>query len=188
MIGIDISTTSTGITVIDKKGDVYHYNITDKITKYHKNSDCIETLYVEKIEKTDCYSENERNKFIKYKKICNFVEEIINHDVDNIFNIEGFSYSSNAGAIIDIVMLSSLIRNVCYSLKGSVVNIISPTSLKKFACDNAHLKTKFDMKDKLIEKYPELKLVNELKLLPLLKTVPSPYADVVDSFWLAKYV
>ena len=69
MIGIDISTCSTGITIKDKKGDVYHYNITDKITKYNKNSDCIETLYVEKIEKSDCYSENERNKFLKYKKI-----------------------------------------------------------------------------------------------------------------------
>jgi hypothetical protein len=197
-IGIDISTTSTAIVVNEDDKQFKYFNITDHATKYHKNSKNITSYVVEKIIKSDDYlkedrnkqySTNELNKLKKYKsiesKLAFILEKYRNEEI--AMNIEGYSYSSKAGNIIDIVTLSTILRLKCLEYTSNI-NIIAPQSLKKQVLTNSYKKDKYDMMNKFIEDfddetvsiYSEIKAIQSLKL----KAIPSPYTDIIDAFWL----
>lgn len=188
-IGLDISTTSTAIAINENDKQFKYYNITDHPTKYHKNSKNITSYIVSKADCNEQYTQNELNKLKKYKeiesKLAFILEKYKNDEI--IINIEGYSYSSQAGNIIDIVTLSTILRLKCLEF-SSDITITSPQSLKKQALTNCYKKDKHDMMNKFLEDfddetvsiYSEIKAIQELKL----KSIPKPYDDIVDAFWL----
>ena len=202
-IGIDVSSTSTAVTIITNWGDIKHHVFTNKLTKYHKESKCITSHLVSNKEDMDTLPTRDQvNKLIddnstdyyckydRYDRIAKDVAREVNKYFDCKYHIyfEGYSYSSQAGCLIDLVTLTTLIKREINNNRmqfNNLYSIIAPQSLKKYACGNAHKKDKHDMMNNLIDKYPELELVKELKTLPLQKSVQKPYDDVVDSMWLA---
>jgi hypothetical protein len=198
-IGIDVSTTSTAVTIITNWGDIKHHVFTNKLTKYHKDSKCIKSHLVSNIEDTlrdqvnkliDDNSTDYYCKYDRYDRIAKDVAFEVNKYFDCKYHIyfEGYSYSSQAGCLIDLVTLTTLIKKEINNNRmqyNNLYSIVAPASLKKFACGNAHKKDKHDMMNNLIEKYPEFELVKELKELKIGKAVPKPFEDVVDSMWLA---
>ena len=188
-IGLDISTTSSGICVNEGNNIYKFFNITDKSTKYHKNSKNITTYIVDKAEKVENYTENELNKLKKYKNIESKLQFILDKykDEDILINVEGYSYSSQAGNLIDIVTLSTILRLKCLEYTDNVT-ITAPQSLKKQVLENCYKKQKNDMIDHFLEVFnsDEICIYNEIKELKALnlKTIPKPADDVIDSFWL----
>lgn len=187
-IGLDISTTSSGICI--NEGNSYKFfNITDKSTKYHKNSKNITTYIVDKAEKGENYTENELNKLKKYKQIESKLGFILSkyRGCEMLINIEGYSYSSQAGNLIDIVTLSTILRLKCLEYSDNVM-FTAPQSLKKQVLDNCYKKEKSDMIDHFLEVFDEddICIYNEIKEVKALnlKTICKPYDDCIDSFWL----
>lgn len=202
-IGIDVSTTSTAVTIITNDGDIKHHVFTNKLTKYHNNSKCIKSHLIRNKEELDTLptrddvnniiDDNSTDYYCKYDRYDRIAKDVAREvnkyfDYDYHIYIEGYSYSSQAGCLIDLVTLTTLIKrelNNNIMQFNNLYSIVAPASLKKYACGNAHKKDKHDMMNNLIQKYPELDLVKELKELTICKAVPTPFNDVVDSLWLA---
>lgn len=156
IIGIDISKSSTGMTINGEK--LFNYCVEEDVTnksgfdKWYKVAEPHINIRFTKKNKEKDYSEREIqniNCFEHYSDLI--IEDILTNikgDEVKIF-IEGYSYSSSAGHIIDLVTLSTLIRSkILKQIKGSVM-IISPSTLKLETC-------------KLV--YPELKVVKGKKI------------------------
>lgn len=144
-IGIDISKNSTALC-IERNGKTLLFSYT---TQYPNNiwirdtDDFIFYRFVNYSYKdVKDYSEREMMKFDQFEEVS---ELIINDIFDNLnildsvsIAIEGFSFSSATGPIIDLVELSTLIKHKIKSkIKGMVttIKIISPLSLKVFSCE-----------------------------------------------------
>lgn len=89
--------------------------------------------------KNEKYSESEIIKIKKYDKITDEIitdikNNIINGERINVF-IEGYSFSSSYGPLVDLVTFGSLIRYKIINTFGENVNmkIIAPQELKKMA-------------------------------------------------------
>jgi hypothetical protein len=146
-IGIDISKLSTALC-IERNGitKLYNYttvksnNIWIKETTEHINYRFIEYNYKD----IKDYSEREVKKFGQFEDVS---ELIVNDIFDNIklldsikIGIEGFSYGSAVGPIIDLVEMSTLIKHkIKQKIQGIVkIRIISPLSLKVIACEDVY--------------------------------------------------
>lgn len=142
-IGIDPSINSTGICVSMNNGNNHYYIITSKMTKKMKafSHPHITYLPYDKPDHTHLeYSEKENVKFNNITNICNHIYNIITHHTTNHNDIEvymeGVSYgSTGSAALVDLCFLNSAIRMTLKQL-GIKFTIVSPTSLKKFACAN----------------------------------------------------
>jgi len=143
-IGIDISKTSTALC-IERNGKTLLFSYTTQKPNniwIKDTSDFIFYRFVNYSYKDiKDYSEREMNKFDEFEEVSDL---IINDIFDNInildsvsIAIEGFSFSSAAGPIIDLVELSTLIKHKIKSkVKGMVsIKIVAPLSLKVFSCE-----------------------------------------------------
>ena len=84
------------------------------------------------------YSEGELTKLKDYDKIT---DEIISDILSNIDNskptkigIEGYSFSSTAGDIIDLVTFSTLLRKKLFDQISEDITVMSPSTLKLESC------------------------------------------------------
>ena len=84
------------------------------------------------------YSEGELIKLKDYDKIT---DDIINDIISNIDNskptkigIEGYSFSSTAGDIIDLVTFSTLLRKKLFDRVSEDITVLSPSTLKLESC------------------------------------------------------
>jgi hypothetical protein len=79
------------------------------------------------------YSESESYKLIKYSETVNVlfdkVSEYLIDGVPTIFAIEGYSYNSEAGHLIDLVTYSTLLR-LKFKEIADYIYILSPSTLK----------------------------------------------------------
>lgn len=143
-IGIDISKISTALC-IERNGKTQLFNYTTKKSNniwIKDTSDFINYRFIQYDYKDiKDYSEKEMKKFDEFEKVSDL---IINDIFDNIkildsvnIAIEGFSFSSAAGPIIDLVELSTLIKHKIKSkVQGMVkIQIVAPLSLKTFSCE-----------------------------------------------------
>ena len=159
-IGLDISKISTALC-IEKNNTIklYSYttkkdnNIWVKDTNDFINYRHINYLYTNE---TD-YSKSEINKLIEFNE---FTDLIINDIFDNVdildnikIGIEGYSYNSKKGPIIDIVEFSSILKNKILNKlsKYSKIEIISPLTLKTETCKMVY-KPRIETKGKKIIK------------------------------------
>ena len=139
-IGIDPSINSTGVCV-NMNSDIFYYIISSKMTKKmkeFKHSNITYLPYYKLDTKSGDYSDKENSKFSNICSICNRIYDIISSiDCDDIeVYMEGVSYGSiGSAALVDLCFLNSAIRMTLKKL-GVKFTIVSPTSLKKFACSN----------------------------------------------------
>ena len=143
-IGIDISKNSTALCIErNNKTILFSYTTQKPNNIWIKDtSDFIFYRFVKYDYKTiKDYSEREMKKFDDFEKVSDL---IINDIFDNVkildsisIAIEGFSFSSAAGPIIDLVELSTLIKHKIKSrVQGMVkIKIVAPLSLKVFSCE-----------------------------------------------------
>lgn len=141
-IGIDLSLTSTGISIFNSKTKEYKYlsfmKNYKKPTKWTKLMlDYVDITGVE-YRYSDEYSKQEVYKIEDYNKNMDIVVDEIFKIVGNnkvIINIEGYSYSStNTVSLIDLIALGTLLRNKLHTRLNSDIRIVSPSELKKNTC------------------------------------------------------
>lgn len=114
--------------VIGKKGFKKWFKLAEEFIDYK---------YVE-YRKFNNYSEGE---LIKLKDYDNITEIIINDIKDNIniedktkIAIEGYSYSSDTGSIIDLVTFSTILRKKLFDRISESIMVFSPSTLKLESC------------------------------------------------------
>jgi hypothetical protein len=152
-VGIDPSLISTGLCVNDK---LFNYTREEDATtkkgglsKWFKRCETDITYRYISFGKYESYSEGEITKLCDYETITDMIiDDIlanIDHTVPTKVGIEGYSYSSDAGSIIDLVTFSTLLRSKLYSLITDDITVLSPTSLK---LESAKLTYPVEMKGK----------------------------------------
>lgn len=145
IVAIDPSLISTGLvishgdsfkiinycresTVYGKKG----------MTKWYKMAEpFIDYKFIEYREFKD-YSEGELIKLKDYDKITDSIIsnilELIDHSKPTKIGIEGYSFSSTAGDIIDLVTFSTLLRKKLFDRVSEDIFVLSPSTLKLESC------------------------------------------------------
>lgn len=84
------------------------------------------------------YSEGELIKLKDYDKITDDIIDTILENIDNTLpskiGIEGYSFSSTAGDIIDLVTFSTLLRKKLFDRISEDIIVLSPSTLKLESC------------------------------------------------------
>ena len=113
---------------------------------------------------------------------------------DCVVSLEGFSYNSNGSSYIDLVMYNSFLRKSLTERYGSErIFIVSPAENKKFASGNGNAN-----KEKMIEAFladrSNDSMLTESGFYKYLKSSTldykhiKPIDDLVDAYWLQRYV
>jgi hypothetical protein len=84
------------------------------------------------------YSEGELVKLKDYDKISDGIIKDIQENIDSTkptkIGIEGYSFSSTAGDIIDLVTFSTILRKKLFDLISEDITVLSPSTLKLESC------------------------------------------------------
>lgn len=152
IIGIDPSLSSSSLCIRTEEETLFYNYTNNKPTyKWIKKTSNIINYRFHKYKQGKNYSDNEIEKLIEYDKITtnivfDIVDIICNKDdkVVKVF-IEGFSYSSSSGKIIDLVTFSTLLRAKLLKTQLVSLNIVSPSELKKSAASLVYQKDKKGM-------------------------------------------
>lgn len=87
------------------------------------------------------FSDYSEGELIKLKDFDKITDGIIKDILDNIdrtkptrIGIEGFSYSSSSGDIIDLVTFSTLLRKKLFDIVSEDIIVLSPSTLKLESC------------------------------------------------------
>ena len=191
-IGIDPSINCTGICIWDTEENTHsYYMIPSKITKKMKgfNNRYVNIFPYDKIQtdSTD-YSAKESVKFNNIYNICKNINNIIDWYEEPEYDeygladyneievyMEGISYGSvGSAALVDLAFLNASIRMLLRQ-RGIPFVIISPTSLKKFACANGQAE-----KDIMIDAWKRMDSnISNIKDIKV--------DDLADSYFLAHY-
>ena len=209
-VGIDTSLSSTGLYILKANGEEFYYNYknTDKLTKWHRTLSFVEYRDYEVL-KLDGFSNNEIGKIIKYGQVTDqIIKDILKHckPEETYVSTENYSYSSQAGKLIDLVCYGTLVREKLIKLNFIDFTVVPPTSLKAKICimvygpgekkkpsknDQGISGGKFKKHEilrALFHSKKESKLVSILEFhrseLLLLKSIPAPISDIVDAMFL----
>lgn len=212
IIGIDPSLNSTAVT-INKNGQNFYFNYTNNKPNYKwiKNVNNIVTFKHHQYKNIDDYSESETDKISIYDEITStIIDDIFNIIGDEITKIyiEGYSYSAQAGRLIDLVTFSTLLRYKLLKNKNITLYVIPPSSLKKYVAEMVYKPDKkgvyrnddnkaggsFDKKDMMVcllkmkmnDDYCNYLNDNKDELLKP-KNIAKPFDDINDSLLLSLY-
>ena len=138
---MDPSLISTGMVV---NGKLYNYcrekDAMNKsgFSKWFKYCEDKVTFRFIEYRDSNSYSEGELIKLKDYDKITDSIikdiEENIDKSLPTKIGIEGYSYSSDAGAIIDLVTFSTLLRKKLFDYISKDIQVFSPSTLKLESC------------------------------------------------------
>lgn len=154
-IGIDPSIKCTALVVNDKK---FVYATSDlvetksgKLTKWFELSSSLLNVRITDHTKTSkIHSDSEINKLKSYLKTANLILNDIKSNIDMNepikIGIEGYSYSSASGPLIDLVTLGTLIRNACITITQDV-KVLQPSTVKIEAAKLAYTPIKKGKKE-----------------------------------------
>jgi len=141
IVSIDPSIASTAIAI--KKSNkmiLYNYTTKDKNYKWVKtfNNDIV-FRYIN-YTKYKTYSESEINKISEYDEICKCMFEDIIKNIDvnepTYIGIEGYSYGSSVGYLVDLVCFSTLLRKYLLQIPNvKKIMVVAPKSLKTNICE-----------------------------------------------------
>jgi len=211
IIGIDPSLNSTAITIYkNSEYKIFNYTNNKPTYKWIKEIDKLVNFTFHKFIDSKDYSESEIDKLKMYDIITSSIVTDIKLFADNNTSIyiEGYSYSSQQGKLIDLVTFSTLLRLKLLDIKNIKINVVPPSSLKKYISDVVYEKDKkgisrnedgkaggsFDKKDMMIAL---LKLdlnidyfyyLEENKnVLLKKKNISKPFDDLNDSILLAYF-
>ena len=145
IVAIDPSLISTALVVTS--GDTFKmFNYCREssafgktgIKKWFKMAEQYVTYKFIEYREFEDYSEGELTKLKDYDKIT---DGIIKDILDNIdtnkptkIGIEGYSFSSTAGDIIDLVTFSTLLRKKLFDKISEDITVLSPSTLKLESC------------------------------------------------------
>jgi hypothetical protein len=211
IVGIDPSLSSTAVTVYSSNGKYSFYNYTNNKPGYKwikEVSDFVHFTFHE-YSNSDDFTESEIDKIDMYnivtESIVNDIASVIGKKETHVY-IEGYSYSAQAGHLVDLVTFSTLIRYKLHKMKNVNLHFIPPSSLKRYSAEMVYKPDKkkvyrnedgkaggsFDKKDMmrallhfdidcpyfnyLLEKREDL-------LKP--KNIPKPFDDINDSLLLS---
>jgi Holliday junction resolvasome RuvABC endonuclease subunit len=147
---------------------------TRKMKQFSNNHIHIVTYSKSDIKKLS-YSEKECKKFDNIYIICKNIETILQEYQDCCVLMEGVSYGSvGSAALVDLSFLNSALRMVLKSM-NIPMTIVSPTSVKKFACGNGQAE-----KDIMIDAWKRMD--NNISGIKDIKI-----DDLADSYFLAHY-
>lgn len=146
IIAIDPSLNCTALVINDKKfiyaKEEYGNTKKKKLTKWFDICNAYITYRWTDYPSSKDHSKNEMIKHTQYDTLTDIIiKDIIdnlNYDEDIIIGIEGYSHRSDAGPLIDLVTLSTLLRNKLYKRVSRNITIYQPTSLKLEACKLAY--------------------------------------------------
>ena len=141
LVGIDPSLISTGLVVNGKAINYCRESkamIKSGLSKWFKYCEKeLELKFIEFREYAD-YSSGELIKLKDYDKITNQIIKDIQENIDPTqetkIAIEGYSYASDAGAIIDLVTFSTLLRKKLFDYISQDITIMAPKTLKMETC------------------------------------------------------
>jgi hypothetical protein len=213
IIGIDPSLNSSAITIYkNNKYSYYNYTNNKSNNKWVKESDDIIEFHFHSHKENDDFSKSEVMKLEVYDEITdnivNNIIEITDGEETKVF-IEGYSYSSAAGRLIDLVTFSTLLRYKLLKNMNIVLHVVPPSSLKKsigeivygigkdkvarnedgIAAGNFKKKEmmnallKFDIRGDYYFNY--IKYNKDRLLSP--KNIPKPFDDINDSLSLVQH-
>jgi hypothetical protein len=138
IVCIDPSLNNTALIVNGKRhvfvNDKLLHTKTGQLTKWFKLAEPYVTYHPVEYDFVDDYSASESQKLKKYDDVTGQIRDVIadNCNADKIhIYIEGYSYSSAAGPLIDLVTYSTLLRQKCIAAES--MTIVSPTQLKVMA-------------------------------------------------------
>jgi Holliday junction resolvasome RuvABC endonuclease subunit len=179
IIGVDPSINCTGVCVWDESKNTHiYYMVTSKMTKKMKefNHISLNILPYDKVDTKNMeYSDKESAKFNNIYEIVQRVESVVRVANPTRVIMEGVSYGSmGSAALVDLCFLNSALRMMLRQ-NNIPFEIVSPTSLKKFACSNGQAE-----KDVIIDAWkrldPQISNINTIKV-----------DDLADSYFLAHY-
>lgn len=149
IVAIDPSLISTALVV--SSGDnfkIYNYCNESKVygktgmSKWFKLAEQYVTYRFVNYRSFKDYSEGELTKLKDYDRITDMIIQDIKDNIDNTqptkIGIEGYSFSSNAGAIIDLVTFSTLLRKKLFDQISQNIIVLSPSTLKLESCKLAY--------------------------------------------------
>lgn len=145
IVAIDPSLISTAIVV--SSGDTFKiYNYCRESAAYGKTGlkkwykmaeEHVTYKFINYREYKD-YSEGELIKLKDYDKVTDGIIDDILSNIDNSkptkIGIEGYSFSSSAGDIIDLVTFSTLLRKKLFDKVSQDILVMSPSTLKLESC------------------------------------------------------
>lgn len=145
IVAIDPSLISTAIVV--SSGDTFKiYNYCRESAAYGKTGlkkwykmaeEHVTYKFITYREYKD-YSEGELIKLKDYDKVTDGIIDDILSNIDNSkptkIGIEGYSFSSSAGDIIDLVTFSTLLRKKLFDKVSQDILVMSPSTLKLESC------------------------------------------------------
>jgi hypothetical protein len=145
-VGIDASLSSTAVC-IRRDGSETYLNFTKNSTsgKWYKMLPNVLYTNVTYVERED-YSEGEICKAMEYHRVASMITSEISRLIEgSIVHVcmEGYSYSSAAGPLIDLVTFGTHLRHGLIQMledpkhKGKLT-IVAPMSLKTFACASTY--------------------------------------------------
>lgn len=211
IIGIDLSLNSTGICILRDNtiNLVSVFKTENNIEKIFTRNDhftllngCKELKMILKnkeVDKSKEYHIREREKIMNFiylaNEIKNAIIEEIKEEDDVYIAMEGISFGSPGNSLIDISMLTGILRSEILKILGNESRrffVFSPTAIKKFA-GKGNFK-KIEMYDSLCNQESSnsdfITLIKEKKEMMVTKsgTVKKPTEDIIDSIWVAKFL
>lgn len=212
-VGIDASITSTAVYVnLDGTEQFFNYTTKEKLDKWKKQFEPIVKYRHILYDYPNDYSDSEVYKVIKYNDTAKMIADDIQSICDGhriIAAIEGYSYSSASGRLLDLVTFGSALRKNIIDT-GAELSVISPKTLKTETCkmsyniidkkkvwrDPAGLAggsfKKPDMMRAALNFNRESELCEILALfkneLLTMKNLPKPVDDIVDAWWCVQYL
>lgn len=143
IVTIDPSLISTGLTVNGKSFSIAAEKIAlTKTGKFTKWFDTVEPYCEIFTVNTDyknetIYAHLEVAKLETFQRTANLIRKTIDTHCNPMYNticlIEGYSYSSQAGPLIDLVTFGSLVRERLFSRSGTKLVILAPSTVKRLA-------------------------------------------------------
>lgn len=142
IISIDPSLTSTAVCVNGEKFFIYtpEKNAYNKsgLKSWFKKIEHLINIRTIPVPKYDTYAEEQISKLETYQKVVDMIINDIKSCVDvceeTIIAIEGYSYSSSVGPIIDLVTFSTLLRSELRKHVSSNLKVFSPKNVKLEVC------------------------------------------------------
>jgi hypothetical protein len=211
IIGIDLSLNSTGICIL--RGNsinlVSVFKTDNNIEKIFSRNDhftllgeCSELKMILKnkeLDKSKEYHIREREKISNFVALAGEIKDAILGSIcagDDVYiGMEGISFGSPGNSLIDISMLTGILRSEILKILGNDSGrffVFSPTAIKKFA-GKGNFK-KIEMYDSLCAQTEVgsdfITLIKEKKEMMVTKsgTVKKPTEDIIDSIWVARFL
>jgi len=152
ILGIDQSYTSSGVVLIED-GNLKH--------AYKYSAD------------------KEKNRFGQAHEIALYIANLVDEHIPDIIAIEGLAFGMRGNVTRDLGGLQFVIVSHLQEVKNYKVEIVAPTSVKKFATGSGRAK-----KDEMIDKLPD-SVYNLFEGMGVKKS--TGLADLADAYWIAKH-